>query len=371
MSTRQNIQTQPPGALARLVLVRFAAVLATLTAGAALLATSAVPAAAAEGGCANEARRVEQASTFLPDCRAYEQVSPVDKNDSDVKNDFQTILNQQASVDGDEILYEAFGAFPGAPSGRRPIQYLASRSASGWSTRAVGHPLTASQLPAGAKVGYWLPLSPDLSTGVLRQADPPLVAGAPAGYANLYVGQLATGSYQLVSTVTPPNEGPGGQFKDIFEGASADFSHVIFVANDALTPNAPNPGRFGLNLYEEVGGQLQLVGQIPAAGTSCTGAACTPADESFGGAAPSQLSPTPDYENAISADGSRIFFSASADSGAQSGLVEVYERVDGSSTVEVSAPAAAVTPSSRPPSPRPTRARPRTDRWCSSRAARS
>ena len=34
MSPRQNIQSQPPGALARLVLVRFAAVLATLTAAA-------------------------------------------------------------------------------------------------------------------------------------------------------------------------------------------------------------------------------------------------------------------------------------------------------------------------------------------------
>jgi hypothetical protein len=40
----------------------------------ALLLTSS-PAALASEGCENEARRVEQASTFLPDCRAYELVS--------------------------------------------------------------------------------------------------------------------------------------------------------------------------------------------------------------------------------------------------------------------------------------------------------
>src|SRR5262245_26711650 len=45
----------------------------------ALLGSSAPPADAA-GGCANETLREEQHSTYLPDCRAYEKVSPADKN---------------------------------------------------------------------------------------------------------------------------------------------------------------------------------------------------------------------------------------------------------------------------------------------------
>jgi len=54
---------------------------------AAFLGSSAPSAALAEGACPNEAIRQEQSSTFLPDCRAYEMVSPVDKNGADVAAD--------------------------------------------------------------------------------------------------------------------------------------------------------------------------------------------------------------------------------------------------------------------------------------------
>ncbi len=97
-------------------------------------------------GCPNEQLRVENAlSLLLPDCRAYEQVSPVDKNESDVKNDFEGGINQQASVDGERVLYESYGAFPGSPKGNLEVQYLSSRGASGWSTRAVDLPTTATE----------------------------------------------------------------------------------------------------------------------------------------------------------------------------------------------------------------------------------
>src|SRR4051812_34774972 len=47
----------------------------------------AAPAAApADPGCPNGAIRDQQHSTYLPQCRAYEQVSPVDKNGTDVQN---------------------------------------------------------------------------------------------------------------------------------------------------------------------------------------------------------------------------------------------------------------------------------------------
>jgi uncharacterized protein YegP (UPF0339 family) len=282
-------------------------------------------------GCANEQLRAENAlSLSLPDCRAYEQVSPVDKNNSDVANAFAGIVNQQASVDGDRVFYESVGALPGAPAGNSRSQYLASRGASGWSTRAVGHPLTTSLGSPSGQNGYFLPLSPDLSTGVLRQGEPALVAGAPGpGIWNLYVGHLLTGSNELVTDVNPPHQS-GVTFGAFFQGASADFSHVIFAANDALTPEAPWPNSFELNLYEWVEGQLHLVGLIPTSGTSCTGAACTPADgEEAGG----QNGVSSVIAHAISADGSRIVFST----GAQAFEKHIYDRLNGTTTVDVSA----------------------------------
>jgi uncharacterized protein YegP (UPF0339 family) len=280
-------------------------------------------------GCPNEQLRVENAlSLSLPDCRAYEQVSPVEKNNSDVNNAFAGSVNQQTSVDGERVFYESNGAFPGSLEGNSLSQYLASRGPSGWSTRAVGLPLTANHVPGGEGVDYSLPLSPDLSTGVLKQAEPALAAGAPGpGIWNLYVGHLAAGSYQPVTNTTPPNRS-GLSFEAFFQGASTDFSHVIFWANDALTPEAPYPA---LNLYEWVEGQLHLVGLIPTSGTSCTGAECTPADGSQAGGRAVTGGGTPVPTHAISADGSRIVFSVAE------GFEHIYDRLNGTTTVDVSA----------------------------------
>jgi NHL repeat len=290
-------------------------------------------------GCPNAQLRTNSSSA-LPDCRAYEQVSPVDKNSQDVDNGFTDFRKQQASVDGNRAFYESGGPFPGSPSGTGTNQYLSTRGASGWSTRAVSLPLARPIYPGpafGTGTDYYLPLSPDLSTGVLLHADPALVAGAPAsseapaGIWSLYVGQLAAGSYQLVTNVNPPNDtgGFGKVFGAVFQGASTDFSHIIFHANDALTPEAPYPAE---NLYEWVEGQLRFVGLIPTSGTSCTGAECTPAPSSEGGGGTRSFNDS--YNHAISADGSRIVFSTGS---TFSGGRHLYDRLNGTTTVDVSA----------------------------------
>jgi hypothetical protein len=274
-------------------------------------------------GCSNEALRVEQVSTFLPDCRAYEQVSPVDKDESDVKNDFKDgYMHQQASVDGERVFYESIGAFPESPKNTLYTQYLASRGASGWSTQAVDLPTREVNEPGENVDEYTLvPLSPDLSTGLIRSENA-LVADAPGPEIwNLYVGHLLTGSYELVTDVNPPHQ-KGNSFGVTPIAASTDFSHVLFFANDALTPEAPSNGY--LNLYEWAEGQIHLVGLIPTSGTSCTGSQCTPAagqTVAGGGSETWNL-------HAISANGSRVFFTADGN---------LYVRIDDERTVQVDA----------------------------------
>lgn len=282
-------------------------------------------------GCPNAQLRTNYSSA-LPDCRAYEQVSPVDKNDGDVATAFEGVTNQQASVEGERVFYESHGAFPGVPAEATNIQYLASRGASGWSTRPAGHSVTTRNLPSSGGTDYILPLSPDLSAGVLK-SELALVPGAPGPEIwNLYVGDPLTDSSELVTDVNPPNR-TGNRFEAFYQGSSADFSHVFFSANDALTPEAPvipiPEGELGQGksvLYEWVEGRLLLVGLIPTSGTSCTRTECTPtegADFAGGG--------YPWRTHAISTDGSRAFFT-DATTG------RLYMRENGERTLEVPDP---------------------------------
>jgi hypothetical protein len=112
-------------------------------------------------------------------------------------------------------------------------------------------------------------------------------------------------------SVTPQREsGRGGvdDLKLVFAGASSDFGHVIFEANDALTPATPvaPPAVDGEpvanNLYEWLNGELRLVNVLPGNVTIHPGAV-------FGsGSTFSTAAGDPDFTHAISTDGSRIFW---------------------------------------------------------------
>ena len=68
----------------------------------ALCASSFSPASAAADGCANAAIRVGQGATQLGDCRAFELVSPSDKNGADVY-----IYASHSSADGSAFAYQS------------------------------------------------------------------------------------------------------------------------------------------------------------------------------------------------------------------------------------------------------------------------
>jgi len=283
--------------------------------------------------CPNAAVRAVQASAFLPDCRAYEMVSPVDKNGGDAGVNFGRGV--QASVDGNKFAYVSATPFPGSVGTGVLNFYLASRTTNGWLSQSLLPPqATGTQLGAGAiMVGY----SADLSTGLLLEGGgagqdaPPLVSGEPSGVANLFVRDNNDGSYQLAD-LTPAGNPPGDAQ---FDAATSDFSHVLFQSPGQLTADTP-PGENNVhNLYEWVGGTLRLVDQIPPAGsTQCggSGPACVASPNGgdaggggFNGGA----------RNAVSPDGSKIYF---IDFGGQEDEPgQLYVRENGTTTVEVSA----------------------------------
>jgi NHL repeat-containing protein len=197
-------------------------------------------------------------SAQLPDCRAYEMVSPVDKDGADILTLVSNKLErpariQQSSVAGDGFTYSAYRAFADAQSTPHSSQYIARRGAGGWSTQAISPPrglLVGG--PLTAKDREFQAFSDDLCQGWLARDNttaPPLDPRAPEAAANVYQRSncgAGAGGYEALITVEPPNR------EEVFlemQGLTADGSQAIFRANDSLAPGVPDPG-LDMALYE-------------------------------------------------------------------------------------------------------------------------
>jgi hypothetical protein len=316
--------------------------------------------------CPNAAFRTGP-SEDLPDCRAYEQVSPVVKSGYDaVPRVFFLQYPAEAAPSSElpELAYMSNGSFAGALGNLSPDAHLSVRTPTGWQTSELT-PATPQPSPFG-HVGY--DFSEDLSQAVLKvpgQALTPL-PGGDGTLTNLFL-RHANGSYSLVNTQPPSELAPAGaecqefveaclQLFDLpaFAGASSNFEHVLFEANDSLAGTSA-PGGFVNNLYESASGQLRLVGILPDGSVAAAGAVA-----GAGGSDPVRYNPTAteewsDVSHAISASGERVLFEAAADGGgpdpSQNGMTELYDRLAGAETVEVSTPAVGAAPTNPTPEP--------------------
>ncbi|HKF83360.1 MAG TPA: NHL repeat-containing protein [Solirubrobacterales bacterium] len=281
------------------------------------------PVAAAPEPCANDAFRTGMA--FLPDCRAYEMVSPPDKADGDIFapvdiTGFETRL-EQSSLDGERLTYSSYRAFAGSKGSPYISQYIASRTPGGWATETLQEPRGPSFYVAPAATeNEFKAFSPDLCQAWLRrEAEPQLAPGAVPGYPGFYRRDNCGGSYEALSTVEPTLSPDA--FQPDLQGVSGDGSTAIFRVNDKLSEDA-TAGKY--QVYEARGGELRLVCILPD-GTPY------PGDCSAGtaGAFPERAAAV---ANAISEDGSRIYWSTT--SGESPGTI--YLRLDGTTTVPVS-----------------------------------
>ena len=104
-----------------------------------VLTTRALPGAASET-CPNAGLRSEQPfGLTLPDCRAYELVSPLEKNDSGIQ-----AKGGRVAVSGESFTYQSRGAFSGPKDNTLENRYLSRRDPDGWSNAGyftAVHPL--------------------------------------------------------------------------------------------------------------------------------------------------------------------------------------------------------------------------------------
>jgi hypothetical protein len=277
------------------------------------------PAKAAADDCPNAQFRSGSQSQ-LPDCRAYELVSPVEGN-TDAIGPAQG-PNVLAAA-GDALFYQALSPFPGVPAGGGGLgtEYISRRTGSGWVSRNVNPPQV--NVAGDPKPSVYLSLSADLSRALLRAYDPPLVPGAPSGHLmrNWYMvgspGQEGT-AYASVAS------GKDGFFQLFPQGADAGFDKLLVgVTNNNPTPVPPLTG-----LHELVGGSFREAGLLPDG---------TPAPTARLGADATCQQRT---QHAVSDDGERVVFTVPlvdtycVNGGSFSG--DIYIREGGTVTVPVS-----------------------------------
>jgi hypothetical protein len=210
--------------------------------------------------CANTHLRIEDGSTGLPDCRAWEMVSPPGKDGGAIQGfggNFGGDVLQAAGAGG-VITYSSSASFGAEAQGAPPAsQYISRRGSSGWTTQNITAPTTSGAYGAEPEgVPYQL-FAPDLSRGLLL--DDRRCGGV----------ESCPGSYSLREedgALAPILEAPGLRFV----GADADLAHPVFSTCAALTPQATEVSGGGgacdpadPNLYEFSGGSPQLINVLP------------------------------------------------------------------------------------------------------------
>jgi hypothetical protein len=307
--------------------------LCSLTAGGLLAA----PVALGEELCPNAASR-QGPSAALPDCRAYELVTPANKGDA--TDMFGTLEGEQSTgdpaEDSNHFLLNTFASFSGGDTVRS--SYVFTRGVDGWQTTALSPAAAVSNLQAV------LFDTGDLSAVGIEDLQFNRAGGQQEETVDVdFIGPPG-GPYTTLDRL--PNEGFGSGSGSTLVGASADLSHAVLETEQhELAPGDmgqdPEGGRA---LYEWSDGRFQLVN------VATDGALVSQCGAGLGMAKAGSSSD----HNAVSSDGSKIFFTAPDPPGlfgappiagpgcwneaTDENPPQVYMRVDGASTVEISEP---------------------------------
>jgi hypothetical protein len=308
-----------------------------LLASGALFGGTAQSAVAAEASCPNEALRIQSnvnPTTLLPfssgltECRAYEMVSPVDKQAHDARE------SRILSRDGKSVNFNIFGQLRDGEGFNTynftGNTFLAQRSDAGWATRATTMAGAAIQKSAGT------PLILDYSSDFSRYAGcgSQTSSGAGANSNAVCAVHLPSGwvSSPIYRTLNSNASEIGGV---LYEGGSADLSHVVFIVTNGflrLLPTDNFVSTDSSSIYEVAGlgtdsPTLRLV-NLDSNGsqmaTSNQGLAL-----GFGGTNGG------DSYQAVSDDGNTIYFTATPIGGS---VQTIFARRNGATTTAISNP---------------------------------
>jgi hypothetical protein len=271
----------------------------------------------------------------LSDGRAWEQVSPTQKNGGDIQGAIDSV---QASLDGERITFFSNTGIPGGEGAQEFPTFMAQRSPGGWSTEGLLPP--ASYGPRASVLGW----SEDL-------ADTYDFATRPFEAGKLLRRQSPGGALTQAGTITSANN-------PLAYAGSSQGGAVALLESKAggLLPGQDLEGKQNVYAYDRATGELVVAGVMNDGSVPAGGAMAGPYDwfksgstTGFGGALNNYYTQA---GHAISADGSGVFFTAGgtgqlyvrlnplAPQSAMSG--EACTEAAKACTVRVSAPAAGV-----------------------------
>jgi hypothetical protein len=219
--------------------------------------------------CPNSSVRQETGSDFLPDCRAYELVTPSNQGNAILN---VGILATPPSYATNPTRF-AFGAVAGAITGTEAVNgpnadaYVATRTSTGWVTALPG--LHGNQ--TSGVFGVWgstadiglnrfiewgervYPIDPEgEKEGFEFRENLPYVFNADGSF----VGRWPTGGSAITHA-----EGMNGYFQP-----SPDFSHLAFTSsNVAFAPNGVLEGPGSAYDFNTVTGETEIISRLPSA----------------------------------------------------------------------------------------------------------
>lgn len=223
--------------------------------------------------------------------RAYEQVTPVDKQGRQLNPRF----GFQVKPDGSAFAYNSLSSQVGAPLLNFTVSH---REGGDWhpdTDLAVPLPVDAAQAERPVILTTTLAISEDMTRQMVATTARLTPDAGVEGGANLYMQDLATGAYTYIGgnpeTYWPAGIGPfiwDSYGAGVIVASAPDLSWVVFQATSPLIAGTPGDALYRWS--EEDG--LELVSVVPGEGAQAV----------------TLIGPTRAFLRSVSSDGSRIYF---------------------------------------------------------------